>query len=943
MAEDIQAPIDDSVNVVNPIGKVVSLPKEQIPIATSKWGYRPATDKEVFAAKNEDKYGTPSQMAKTALEQGASALTFGASIPFETKVLGVNPEDIEARAQVNPGTATTAQIGALTASSLLGVGEGAILGKVGRAAAEATGLGREGASFLSKIGSHMVQQGVETGMMGAGDEVARAYTEQNQDPDTFMQTAATNIGLSTLLGIGTGGAFGVVSPLWSATGGKAIKGLLEKVATKSGGIEGAEKVMENAANGFEQNTGIALTPEERTLTSDNLQTKDQVGKLYEESNSAGQKVRNTLNSLNQKIEDGEAGLFNTKVDDIDRNLSKSSNGKQIGESLKNEYDAKLAQATPGFEAFNNEANKINLKPDVVTEKYGPHGEVLPDDIAKGDVSQIQNKMQDYANQTKMSATPEGKNLIQNSIKEIGDAKTGAEALDIMKSIRQTAWKQGLYREAAQLDNIVRYHIHGMIEQSIGQQSPELLQSLLGAKQQYKALSDMADTIHEVMKVDYNNPSDFSKGLEDKIKRNPQDFTKLDQDARAYHMQMIKENFPETFDKIKDYSQKSLLSGHIKIGPDGRKMLDTSGVLREFNKYSPEYQQMMFDQNQIEGLKNSEILKRGIFERKNPSGTAGQLDSMMKSLPNASLGILAYLMGGGEDSGPTSKILGFMAAALGGPIANEARGAMRMALIKYLESGKEISPAGFKSMVEYFKSGLKGDSLISRGAKDVFDASKTVLPLKLIPDDKRLKNLDKKIDSFKENPEDLLDVGGTTTVYLPNHGAAIGSLASNTVNYLQSINPTKQKQAPLDEEPEVPKSEQSQYNRTLAIAEQPLMVLNHIKDGTLTTRDMKDISTMYPSLYPKLKSKLNEQLINSVNKKIEIPYKTKLSLSLFMGQPLDSTMTPHGIQSSQMALAQGQVQQAQKQIGIKKNLDKLGQFAQSDMTSQQSREARHLKS
>jgi hypothetical protein len=46
-------------------------------------------------------------------------------------------------------------------------------------------------------------------------------------------------------------------------------------------------------------------------------------------------------------------------------------------------------------------------------------------------------------------------------------------------------------------------------------------------------------------------------------------------------------------------------------------------------------------------------------------------------------------------------------------------------------------------------------------------------------------------------------------------------------------------------------------------------------------------------------KLTNEMIGVTEKEMSIPYKTKMSLSLFMGQPLDSTMTPQFIQATQM--------------------------------------------
>ena len=56
--------------------------------------------------------------------------------------------------------------------------------------------------------------------------------------------------------------------------------------------------------------------------------------------------------------------------------------------------------------------------------------------------------------------------------------------------------------------------------------------------------------------------------------------------------------------------------------------------------------------------------------------------------------------------------------------------------------------------------------------------------------------------------------------------------------------------------------------------------------------------MYPTLYSQMVNKLTNQITEAQGAGIMIPYKTRVSLSLFMGQPLDSSMTPQGIMSAQ---------------------------------------------
>lgn len=96
---------------------------------------------------DDEKYGTPSQLAATALEQGVSGATLGLSKKLETTSGFTTPEAIAGRERTNPLTAFGSNVlgtGAmLTATGGLGpLAEGAgLAGRIGIGAAEGAGIG----------------------------------------------------------------------------------------------------------------------------------------------------------------------------------------------------------------------------------------------------------------------------------------------------------------------------------------------------------------------------------------------------------------------------------------------------------------------------------------------------------------------------------------------------------------------------------------------------------------------------------------------------------------------------------------------------------------------------------------------------------------------------------------------------------------------------------
>lgn len=153
----------------------------------------------------DEHFGSTVQQAITALEQLASGATLGASKIAETKLLGVKPEDIEARSSANPVTSIASNIagiaGLLSATGGLGL------------APEA------GAGVMSTILSNAAQGSAIAAANAANSDLAFG------DPNLTASKLISDIGISSVYGGLTGG---VTSALLSG-GGSGLKSLVGKV------------------------------------------------------------------------------------------------------------------------------------------------------------------------------------------------------------------------------------------------------------------------------------------------------------------------------------------------------------------------------------------------------------------------------------------------------------------------------------------------------------------------------------------------------------------------------------------------------------------------------------------------------------------------------------------------------------------------------------------
>lgn len=212
------------------------------------------------------------------------------------------------------------------------------------------------------------------------------------------------------------------------------------------------------------------------------------------------------------------------------------------------------------------------------------------------------------------------------------------------------------------------------------------------------------------------------------------------------------------------------------------------------------------------------------------------------------------------------------------------------------------PQAFKEVSEYGASVAKGERLLNKGVANVFIEDKDVIPPSQMPTDKDTAKLDKLLNGLRVNANALLNIGGQAGHYLPAHMGPLANMAGNTVQFLNSQRPQTTPDMPLDSHIKAAAYQANDYNRLLKLAQQPMMALDMMKKGTLNHHDVQALQTMYPSLYKNMMQKLTNEMVAHKDKGKQIPYKTRMGMSLFMGQPLDTTMTQPSIYAAQIGKA-----------------------------------------
>jgi hypothetical protein len=182
-------------------------------------------------------------------------------------------------------------------------------------------------------------------------------------------------------------------------------------------------------------------------------------------------------------------------------------------------------------------------------------------------------------------------------------------------------------------------------------------------------------------------------------------------------------------------------------------------------------------------------------------------------------------------------------------------------------------------------------------------------------------------------------------HFPEQAMLLNAAKGRINNYLNSVRPTDNPQKlPFDDKME-DKEKSRSYDRALDIANKPLSVIDHIKKGTLTPEHVKHLNSMYPEVTQALQKKMTEKITNAQMDDEKPSYKVRQGMSLFLGAPLDSTMTPLNIQAAQSVFAmQAQQQAAQGAAPMKnkKNTSTLSKTSKQYETADQARQSRQNK-
>lgn len=829
----------------------------------------------------EQAYGGVKQGTIAALEGAGQGLAGPLAPLAEVKSGLTTKEAIRGRAAAHPIAKPLGEAAGFITGALTGTGEAAAMAKVGEVASLASGLGK--ASYGARVGSEAIKQAAEMAVMSSSDEVSKQIL---QDPDATTQTAIANIGLSSALGGVFGGTTaGIISPLWKATAGPKVDQLLNLTKNYLNG--GAKLTMGAAEEQAAKTLGIELDPVMRAGMS-----QDEKANQFFSDLRRGEKlevlegIKKVHNDISNSVMDS-LGITPESVSEFSENKA----GHDLQETFQKEIKQKYDPVSEEMQRRDAEAAPLAI-PD--EERLSHAGRLVESGIEKvGTDSPYFKEYQHYADRLLAKDTIGQVDKLRTEIlgkmkaaNRAGDDNTWKALSDIRNSLGDFQTSQ-IEKSALEADK-------ASILKNKAQGAEDLIARRKLANQNY---AQYANTIDSMM--DHLGIGEFkgTKGLVSKIteKLSPEELLrKMTIKGNSDIIPFMREHFPDTLLKMLENERKQIVKPAIlaaakkgEVPIDVKKLSD---IIDKTRAGKPEYVKAVLPDQALQRVEAGRILANAIPAPRD-SGTPAGMAKLFRMMPANAVAAITWAMGHGV-------LGGLMAGEMAQRLGKDAPEAIKLGYLRFLSADQPVKAEGFKAMVDLLDNTYKGNNMLSKAAKNVFKPG--AASIVQFPSTAELTKLDKLVAKNQQDPQKFQESQASSDVghYLPKHQVSMTQASTQAMQYLNSLKPVPQQSNPLDKPTEPSKMQVARYNRALMIAENPAVVYQRIKDGTLQTSDIQDLNAMFPALRKEMAQKLTNEMISRKSDDELIPYKTKISVSLFLGQPMDSTMTPSAIQAAQ---------------------------------------------
>jgi gas vesicle protein len=877
LAEQLQSPEQvqaalaagtHEIPLVSPDGEMGSVDQQSASDLMAQ-GYQQPNEQQLQKSLRHAAYSGPIQ------EMRASGLGV---LEGHTPIIGhaiaktiLGEEDVNALREESPNAYAAGQALGLGVGAATGTGIAGIMGKAGAAVESAIGA----TSIMGKIGSVAAREAAENMIFQAGDELGRGLTN---DPHVDVESAIAHIGLSGLIGGVAGGAIGSVPELWKLGPGKKVDELLNTLKNKPTDLPDVLKTAD-----------INMPSEVSAVFGDSPKATEIANELMDSGSKSGDQFRASIDKVKQNISEAAPELIGRTSDDISKlhSNSKYELGQEVQEHLANTVRKQIEPIETKFAEFESKFSKQAL--------------------AKADTEILQNAAGDLkialgVDKMPSSASARMFNRLETELplqQTVEDLRRYSSNL-----AKENPFGSESYYAAKQMRASIDEAIENVIEKRVSVNAPNLLADWQTTKSQYGEfkglLGELNDRLH-LGKSAEGGKAGFLRSLSEMNPEKIIDRLNLKNDVGLQNL--LAEKFPE----VAALAQKESLNAVIKKSLNKEGSLDVNKLVKQINELSPELRNYLLPKEAQSRISALGDLMSKLPTGMNSSKTAGALDKMWKHMPASASAMAAWMTG-------NNPFVGGLLGQLMHYMSREVPDAGKLAMLKFLGSNQATSAAGLNAAIQTISATIKGEAKLAKMAKAVYSGT---MPVLAKPSQADREKLDKQIEHLVANRNDAMGIGGDTGHYLPDHAASMGLASARVISYLQSLKPNTAKLGLLNPKTKPSSSELAVYNRALDLAQQPLLILADIKNGTVTSGDLKHLNAMYPSLALNMAKKLQMEMIDAVHDGLAIPYRTKIGLSLVLNQPLESSLNAANIVAAQPQPAPGPAPSATSMSGLKK--------------------------
>lgn len=870
------------VPLVDQNGQAYAAPFEEAQKLVASGSHAQPTPDQLGYLVKQGKYSTPGQQAKTFIEGALTGLTGPVGSQVESLSGLTTPEDILNRQEFNPGTHTLGEASGMVAGLAAGdvlpeaLNMPKLISRAGGAAAEAINA----TGTFGKAAQLAVQGAVEGSLYEASHQANEALLG---DHNLTAESMLSQMGMSAALG---GGLNLALAPV--------LHGIGKASALGKAFFSGA---------GPEEEQAIIKGLSEKKPNADEIQAAaNRLGAPVLDSQLSGSKAVqdwesasiNTPRSwpnikLAQKAKQGYEAATSAINDALGTpmDMSKAQVGSMIAEGITNELEGEYAPIREFFAQNEAAGRQIPIAPEL--------SKSTSDDLFK--IEDILG-----SNGKPLSERSPNYKLVQRVAEELPNISTVKDAM---------SYKQLLAKDTAGItDGNLRYtvgqvmkKIDGMVNESIIKVSdnPEALrQAISETNQYYGNLKQELEQVGQNLIGKKIRPRQGIDTLVNYLRETPPEIiaNKMFTKENSRFLNLLQERFPDQANIVGQFQRDKLRDIGLKFSKDGQIL--PNAILKEIDKYEPEAKNFLFPQDKLQKIQDADTYLRAMPDKVNPSGTASTQNILGMFNPFKAYETVAYNIADAAKAKAIRQLV--------------SQDATKSSLVTALGHISDFSWRTARNL-ERNAGGIFG-----KATADLLNPKRPTMPSQSEPANEPVK-MDKigtMVKNQMQSPEGLANhISDATSVlanYTPKTMNSFGTAVGRGVSFLASKLPQEgQKLAPLDEPMEVSNTEIAKFNRYAQMVENPMSVFKEVKNGTILPQDIETLSNVYPGLYAEMRQRITSKMVNFLAKKDSIiPYQTRLGLSMFLGQNLDSTLAPSALISNQAAIASTNMQQAMQQ-------------------------------